>query len=1010
MNNLNKRSPIAVAIRAALFATATISAVSAPTVYAAEQDEEATEQNRVIVTGSRIRREGFESPSPVTVINAEQIERSGVSALGDILANLPQLDSTFTSQNSGSSIGTSGVGLLDLRGLGTARTLVLIDGRRHVAGSSGSGSVDVNSIPAIMIERVEIITGANAAVYGADAVTGVVNFIMKKDIEGSEIRVYSGTANDSGFERHGASFLAGTNFSDNKGHVTFAVSYDNQDELTAAERGGRFTEKWGTVPNPLDGDTIVDGIQIDDGIPDRITVPNQGHYLISDAGTIPGINGRFNSDGTYSLLDLNNVEYVDGIRCAGQGCTPLDLSTFNDLQVGFSRFSVDANFRYNLTDETELYVDTRFASVESNQQGQPSFDFGVPISIAADNAYIDPTVSALTGGTGFSLRRFHTDFGRRMEVDERDTFRIVVGAQGFINEDWEWDAYVNYGSTNIVRKNFNNRIDERFFNATDAVRLSQGDIDAIAASAAPSRDELASVSVGDVVCRSVLQEALTAGSTGQSSYANAGCVPVNLFGYGSPSQEAIDWFSQTAIGQFELQQTQAAGYVSTDNLFSTWAGDVGFVAGAEFREERSGGEEDTASGLDLTFFNNLSVSRGSYQASDFFAEMSIPLVRDVFLVQDLTLEMAARSSDYSTIGSFTTWEARLNWEINEELTFRASGGKSLRAPNISELFDPAGQNFFGIGDPCETDNIDLATNGIANRMANCAALGVVYGDNPATPEVETDYWLANDAVTVVGSSGGNAELTGEESRTSTFGFVYSPDWLENLNISIDYYDIEITQAIANTGAQAILNRCVDDPNGINNQFCSLNDRDPSNEYNVSFIRSSPVNLNTLISKGYDFEIDYSYDLEDMGKLSFGLGGSYLDERTLILNTADNTDPQKGEVGTPELEYIFNVNWEIDEWNVFASGHYIDEQLNGEQETIFDETDPNPDSTDTLYLDSKMFWDIGASYVYEEDTTFQLIINNVTDELPPFPFFGTGTGSAIYDNIGTYYSFSVEHKF
>lgn len=995
MSILNKHNAIAAAVKIALLTTV---AFSIPASYAAEE-EEAKEGQKITVTGSRLRRETFETPSPVTVLTSQQIERSGAMALGDILAKLPQLDSTFTSQNSGRFIGTSGVGNLDLRGLGTDRTLVLIDGRRHVSGSAGSGSVDVNSIPAILIERVEIITGANAAVYGADAVTGVVNFILKNDLEGSEINLYSGVAGDSGFERQGFSFIAGSNFDENKGHVTFAFSYDKQDELTAAERGGVFTEKWGTISNPANNDTIVDGVQVDDGIPDRITVPNQGHYWISDSGTIPGIHGHFNPDGTYSLLDLGSIQYIDGIRCAGTGCTPLDLSTFNDLQVGFKRFTIDANFRYNLTDETELYVDTRFAAVESNQQGQPSFDFGAAIPIAADNAYVHPSVLAMTGGNGFGLRRFHTDFGRRMEIDNRDTFRIVAGAKGFFNE-WEWDIYANYGRSSITRSNYNNRVDDRFFNAVDAVRLSQSDIDAINTYGA-GMDELAGAQVGDVVCRSILQEG-TGISSGQSAFAYSGCVPVNLFGYGAPSQEALDWFLQTAIATDLVEQSQVAAYISKEDLFSTWAGDVGFVAGAEFREERSRSKVDTASELGLTFFNSLAPTNGRYSAADVFFESSIPLLNGVMLVEDLTLEIAARASDYSTVGDFTTWESRLNWDVTDELTIRMSTGDSLRAPNIGELFAPAGQNFFGINDPCETDNLGLATNGVSTRIANCEALGVDYGDD--------NYWLANDAVTVPGSSGGNPNLIGEESTTTTVGFVYSPSWLDDFNLSIDYYDIEINLAIANTGAQAILNRCVDDPNGIDNQFCSLSDRDASNEYNVSFIRSSPVNLNTLISKGYDFEADYTYDFGSMGKLTAQFNGSLLDERTFIINTADNIDPQVGELGTPELQYRLSLNWEIDEWNVFATTSYIDSMLNGEQESIYDEDDPNLDASDNLHLDSKIYLNLGASYVYEEDTTLQLLINNATDELPPHPFFGTGAGSAIYDNIGTFYTFSVEHRF
>ncbi|MGX5201340.1 TonB-dependent receptor domain-containing protein [Aliikangiella sp. IMCC44632] len=995
------KNPIAKAVKLALLATATVSALSTPaTLLAAEAEEEADKDtNRVVITGSRLRREGFESPSPVNVITAEQIERSGAVALGDVLATFPQLDSTFTSQNSGNFIGTAGIGSLDLRGLGTQRTLVLVNGRRHVSGSPGSSAVDVNSIPAILIERVDIITGANAAVYGADAVTGVVNFILKDNIEGSEVRANYGIAGDSGFERRGVSFTSGSNFAENKGSVIFAFSYDKQDELTAAERGGVFTQKWGTINNPADGDTISNGVQVDDGIPDRITVPNQGHYTISDGGAIfgGGVIGQFNPDGSFTSFDPSaDFEYVDGIRCAGAGCRPLDLSTFNDLQVGFERFTLDANFKYNLTDETELFVETRFASVQSNQQGQPSFDFGT-LTIQSDNAYISPEVAALTGGADFGLRRFHTDFGRRKELNDRNTFRMVVGARGFIGIDWEWEAFANYGRTDIQRSNFNNRIDERFYASADAVRLTQADVDLINATGA-GFDEFQDVQAGDVTCRALLQEA-TGGSSGLSPYAYTGCVPVNLFGFGAPSQEAIDWFSQTAIGQFDLEQTQVQAFVANQDLFNTWAGPAGFIFGAEFRDERAGGEEDTASALGLTFFNALSVSRGNYQTSEFFTEMSIPLLNGVMLVEDLTVEVAARSSDYSTIGKNTTWEGRLNWEVNSDLTIRYTTGESLRAPDIGELFSPPGQNFFGINDPCDMDQLANAANGIDNRIANCQALGIADPEN----------FVANDSVTVPGSSGGNPNLVGEESTTSTIGFVYSPSFLEGFNIAVDMYDFEITKAIANTGAQAILNRCVDDPNGINNQFCALNDRDPATG-DVSFIRSSPVNLNEFQSKGIDFEMDYKFDLADSGVLTARLAGSYLQERTFILNTADNTDSVEGEVGSPELQYRLSLNWEIDDLTVFGSVTFIDEQLNGEKESIFDADDPNLDASDNLFLESKYYLNLGAKYNVMEDMSVQLLINNATDELPPHPFFGTGTGSAIYDNIGTFYSMNLEYRF
>ncbi len=999
-----KKSRLTRAINMAFIACATMTAISMKTSLAADSQEAATEDEqteKIIVTGSRLRRETFESPSPVSVTTSVEIERSSAVTLGDVLAQLPQLDSTFTSQNSGRFIGTAGIGALDLRGLGTSRTLVLVNGRRHVPGSPASGSVDVNSIPSILIDRVEVITGANAAVYGADAVTGVVNIILKDNVEGTEIRGSGGFANDSGFSRQSFSFLSGGSLANNKGNYVVALSYDNQDELVASERGGFFTKLYATRNNPLDTDCTndpscfdADGNQIDDGIPDRVTIANSGLWAISEGGTIWGLPGHFNPDGTYSQLDLSTVEILDGLRCGGTNCTPLDLSTFTDLQVGFRRYTLDANFNWNINENTELYFESRYASLDSNQQGQPSFNF-FNLVIRPDNAYLTPEVQALTGGTPFLLNRFNTDNGLRKELDSRQTFRVVVGARGTIADDWDWDLFANYGRTTSDRKNLNNRIDDRFFAAADAVRLTQADVDALAANG----DSLGSV--GTVVCRSTLQESLGVDS-GVPSFAYQGCVPANLFGSGAVSQQAIDFFTQTAIAQFVNETTQVQGYFSNDDIIESWAGPISVVGGFTFREEHAGGNEDTASALGLTFFNSLSVARGRYHNFDVFAEVGIPIVDDLPFAKHIQVESAIRRSNYSTIGTSTTWEGRLNWDINDELTFRYTIGRSLRAPDIGELFSPPGENFFGITDPCDKDELDNATNGINTRIANCQALGIADPTN----------FVASDDVTVRGSSGGNPNLDGETSHTATTGIVWSPDFLEGFNLSIDYYDIRISRAIANTGAQAILDRCVDDPNGINNQFCALNDRDSTG--NVSFIRSAPVNLNTLISRGYDFEAEYSFDIGEYGSIKTRLAGSFLDKRILLLNTSDNVDLLTGELGTPELQARFGIDWTYGDLNAFTTIRYIDKQLNGEQESIFARgganRDPNPDASDNIYFEAKTYVDLGASYVFDDSLKVAITINNLTDELPPFALFGNGGGSAIYDNVGRFYNFSLQYNF
>jgi len=308
---------------------ATLLASSWAAVAFAQADADDSDRlEEIVVTGSRLVRSGFDTPSPVVMIGVDEIRSSTSPALGDLLNDLPQLRTTFGLSNSSRFIGTAGVGSLDLRGLGTERTLVLINGRRHVSSSEGEQDVDVNSIPTDMIDRIEIITGANSAVYGADAVAGVVNFILKDNYEGATFRASTGDADDSDFGRNSFAFTMGKNFSDDRGNAIFSLGFEDQDLLQASERGGDFTRLIGEVANPLDGDTIdADGNQIDDGIPDRINVANQGFWAISNAGTftVPDgstdLDGFLNPDGSFSPIPHSSFEFPDGFSCGGQGCS-----------------------------------------------------------------------------------------------------------------------------------------------------------------------------------------------------------------------------------------------------------------------------------------------------------------------------------------------------------------------------------------------------------------------------------------------------------------------------------------------------------------------------------------------------------------------------------------------------------------------------------------------------------------------------------------------------------------
>ena len=995
-------------------ATVFASAAAAPVAFAQQEEgetDEATILEEIVVTGSRLARTNFDAPTPLVQVGEQDIAASTSPSIGDLLNDLPQLRSTFGLNNSGRFIGTAGIGLLDLRGLGDERTLVLVNGRRHVGADPGSTVVDVNSIPPEMIERIEVITGANSAVYGADAVSGVVNFILKDDFEGVAVNASVGDADDTSFGRESLSLTIGKNFAEGAGNAVFAITYDSQDLLTAGQRGGEFTEQWGEVPNPADGDTIVDGIQVDDGIPDDIFVRNQGFWALSNAGYSFFLGGRLAPDGSFIQDDPSSWQFVDGLSCGGANCPALDLDSFAPLQVGLDRFTLNANFTYDLSPDAELFFESKYAQVESNQQGQPSFDFfsftgaaagGGDAVILRDNAFISPSLGAAMDAAGLpfiDLQRFNVDLGLRKENNTRETLRTVLGVRGEIfDTGYDYEVFANYGRTFLERVNFNNRINDRWLAAVDAVEIDEAGAAALVTSGLNP-----GAAAGDIVCRSTLQEAQGEDS-GLPAFAFQDCVPANILGLGLISDEAKDFINATAVATSELEQTQIAAVVTNPEIVDLWAGPLGGVVGYEYREEQSRTEGDALSQTVDTFFNNLSDTIGEFDVNEFFGEVSVPLLRDVPFVQDLTFEGAIRLSDYSTIGSTTTWETRLNWQPLDDLRFRFNTGEALRAPTIDDLFAPEGQNFANVDDPCDFQNLDDGTAGRNTRIANCQALGIADPEN----------FDSRDESSVNLLQGGNDELKEETADTFTAGFVYTPNWLEGFSFAADYYDIEIEDAIAFTGTQAILDRCVDNPAGINNQFCNLVTRDADG--NITQVRQFPLNLNALRSSGWDFEVDYVFDIGRWGTLQNRLIGSYLQERVFELRSADNVDQVEGELGDPEWQLNYRGTWLFGNWTSFLEIRWIDEMFRFEQETLFGSAvnqDPNPDISSVTTAHDVFYFDVGTTYRFEdqlEGLEVGLVIDNVTDENPPFPFFGNGAGSGIYDSIGRFYSLRATYRF
>ncbi|ADN75363.1 TonB-dependent receptor [Ferrimonas balearica DSM 9799] len=921
---------------------------TAPVAVAAEEDN--SEVERIEVTGSRIFREGAIAPSPVTVITAETLLSTGATNIGDALNELPALATTFSLASSGgSSIGTAGLNLLDLRGMGTARTLVLVNGKRHVGGFAGVASVDVNTIPTEWVESVEIVTGGASAVYGADAVTGVVNFRLKEDIVGLNVNGQYGMADDSDFENYRVALSYGADFADGRGNAAISIEYAEQNELNALDRDQTAISRR-HLTNPDDAATV------------RTWYDNAGIWAINNAGVVGfygGVPGfySFNPDGTPVPQGTGTI--TDGISCAGENCDFVNLNEWVSLQPEFDRTTVNFKTNYDVTDNLNAYFEAKWSQTNSLNNFQPAFFFFDPENtlITRDNAYITPELGELMDQTGAGyvvVNRFMNDLGPRLEDNKREMQRYVLGLQGIVMDDWDLDAYAIYGETKQTRKNLNNLIFSKFRQSIDAVF-----------------DD-----AGNIVCRDAEAQA-------------AGCVPSSLFGEGGVSPEAAAWFSTTTVADSKVSQYVAGASLANAALFELPAGAVGVATGIEYRKEKSESNEDPFAATGDTFFNALQPESGSFDVSEIYGEISVPLLADIPLIDSLVVDGAVRYADYETVGGVTSWKVGLDWTVYQDLRVRSTVSTALRAPNIGEFYGAKSQNFFNVDDSCKSSELAaLEPETRAIRAANCAALGI-----PA--DFDSDY----DSASIEGVSGGNDELKEEKSDSFTVGFAYQPSYVEGMSLTVDYWQIEIEDAIASVGAQDIIDRCVDSTTGIDNQWCALITRDADN-YEITNLEQIVQNVAKQEASGVDIELAYDFALFS-GDMRTNLIATYLIDRDEFpfQDEPDQKEEYAGTIGEANWQAQLNLAYDINNWNINWKTRYIEEvdvytpQFAGQFDKPY---------SDIMTWGTYFVSDALVQYSFANGLSVGVGIDNLFDRDLPRTTSGTGTGSASYDNIGRFY--------
>lgn len=864
---------------------------------------EAGQLVEIVVTSTRIVRDGYEAPTPTTVISSEDIEKAAQVSLADYINQLPELGNSLspTTNRNGA---TSGAAFINLRGLGTSRTLVLLDGRR-VAPSALTGNVDFNLLPTSIVQNVDIVTGGASSAWGSDAVAGVVNVVLDKRFSGFKSEVAYGMNDHGDGEQFKGNVTFGSDFADDRGH--FLITAEHSELKDAGNAGSR---DWYKGYNIIDNPAFVAG----GSQPRRLLVPGVGLSRSTPGGLIstgPLAGTQFLADGSPAAF---NPGAVSGLLSYGGDAylAGADASLINPVEwdTAFMRA------QFELTPSVTLFAEGGYGNSDSTYVVRYyQRDANIPIS--RQNAYLDATTAArmdALGLTSFTLGKLHTDLPPATVESSRELMRGVVGGEGTFGAGWSWDAYYQYGQTDFDTAAINNPITANYNRAVDAV-----------------------VSGGSVVCRSSLT-------------VNDGCVPIDVFGTHGIPEGARSYILGTAHQLTVIEQQVAAANLRGEP-FDSWAGPVSIAVGVEYRKEEYEAKTPDAISLANGFFlGNYKPSAGEYDVQEAYLETVVPLLTDKTLAKRLEFGGAVRWTDYSTSGAVTTWKTGLSWDLNDQLRLRGTYSADIRAPNLNELFLAASTTNFAIVDP-------------------------VTASSYSVPRVIA----------------GNPELEPEDARTTSFGAVYRPAWLNNFSFSADYYDISIDDSIFTPDGQIVIDQCVA---GVTS-LCSAITRNASNV--ITQLRVLPQNVLSETISGIDFEASWR------GPVTVRVLASHIMEREVdSFGTTLDYDGVTGDgLGVSKWRGMASVTYEGESFSTTLTGRYVKGGVLKSEWGPLD-IDRN-EVSDRTYVDLSATYDLSFG-----GTQLQLfgVVQNLFDRDPPVSvvtsgnaFTSIGTNANFFDTLG-----------
>lgn len=942
------------------------------TVPQNEPDQEYRAET-VTITGSRIVRKDYSAESPIVTIGEDLILSNGPATLESTMNLLPQL--TPDAGSTTASQGAKGRATLNLRGLGPSRTLVLLDGRRMQPGDP-LGAVDLNSIPSALIENVEVITGGASAAYGSDAIAGVVNFRLRDNFEGLALDADYGVSDRKDGENLQLSATLGGNFANDRGNAVLSATYTDRKRV---DRGSRKFFQDGGITSVLPGGLIY---------PIATNLPSQA--AINEVFESYGITNpisraaaySINPDGTlFTLTPINNFKYPDDgpyvITPNGQVAIPLGEAA--PLQQPLTRETIFGRINYELTDSIEAYAQFNYAHYQNNQTW-----YGKNQAITRD-VYLPIT------------NPFIPDDLRAIAASRPDPNAPLL-------------IYFNTGR-------FSPDIAEQTYDVTQYVAGIRGDLDVISGSwdisASQGRSNVES-RLGGYINRQAYLSLIEA-ADGGTSLCEGGLNPLALE---RPSQDCLNFMLRELHETSTLEQTNIEANVQGRAL-TLPAGDLRFASGLSYRENSYSYSPDAQRiNADVLAIAISNPTNGRTDSLEAYFEVLIPVLADLPLVHQLDLNAAYRFADYDTVGGVHTYKLSGDWQFTPELRMRGGYQRAIRAPSVGELFQPVEQSgttvgriSAGLGDPCDTSS--TYRNGPnADRVRDlCIATGV--------PANVID--LHRFAGTSVQSNvSGNQNLQEETSNTYTLGLVYRPQFehplLSNLSLSLDYFNIEIEDAIGLVTGDVITQRCFNGAGDSNpdydpqNFYCQLIHRGPSGGF--STIDTPLLNLAGYKTSGIDVQLDWSAPITENGRLGVNLLTSYLDsyavqtlqgaDFTEYAGTIGNGQISSNAISHPRWRAVTNVSYQTENYGLSLRWRWIDKMDNAANVGISGANAPG--------VDAVSYIDLNAQVSLNEAASFRFGIANLMDKQPPEWTGEAATDSSLYDVVGRRFFAGVSLKF